>query len=149
VPKDIRETVIPIGATLHMEGSCLAAVLKIAVVCGIYHIDMSSPAMMAKVAGVSLLAGMVISGIPGGGVTGEILIMAIFGFRPEAFFIMNTIGQLVDPPATLVNAIGDNVSSMLVARIMGGRNWMDGRAGAAAAAFAAVPAQPPPVEVLN
>jgi Na+/H+-dicarboxylate symporter len=152
VPKDIRETVIPIGATLHMEGSCLAAVLKIAFVCGVYHIDMSSPEMMAKVVGVSLLAGMVISGIPGGGITGEVLIMVLFGFRPEAFWLMNTIGQLVDPPATLVNAIGDNVSSMLVARVMGGRNWMDGRAGATAAPFAArphgaVPALPPPVPV--
>jgi Na+/H+-dicarboxylate symporter len=152
VPKDIRETVIPIGATLHMEGSCLAAVLKIAFVCGVYNIDMSSPEMMAKVIGVSLLAGMVISGIPGGGITGEVLIMVLFGFKPEAFFLMNTIGQLVDPPATMVNAIGDNVSSMLVARMMGGKNWMDdpdraSGVGATAAPFAAVPVQPPPLPV--
>jgi Na+/H+-dicarboxylate symporter len=153
VPRDIRETVIPIGATLHMEGSCLAAVLKIAFVCGVYSIDMSSPEMMAKIIGVSLLAGMVISGIPGGGITGEVLIMVLFGFRPEAFFLMNTIGQLVDPPATMVNAIGDNVSSMLVARMMGGRDWMKREgaqaSGATAAPFAAVPAPPLPVESLN
>jgi hypothetical protein len=34
------------------------------------------------------------------------------------------IGTLVDAPATMVNAIGDNVSSIQVARILGGKNWL-------------------------
>jgi Na+/H+-dicarboxylate symporter len=124
VPRDIGETVIPIGATLHMEGSCLAAVLKIAFVFGVFHMDFTSPEVILKAAGVAILAGMVISGIPGGGITGEILIMTLFGLPPAALPLMNAIGNLVDPPATLVNAVGDNVSSMLVARLMGGRKWM-------------------------
>ena len=124
VPADIRETVIPIGATLHMEGSCLAAVLKIAFVFGVFHLDFTSPEILLKAAGVALLAGMVISGIPGGGITGEVLILMLFNLPPEALPLMNAIGNLVDPPATLVNSVGDNVSSMMVARIMGGRNWM-------------------------
>jgi Na+/H+-dicarboxylate symporter len=128
VPRDIGETVIPIGATIHMDGSCLAAVLKIAFVMGVFHMDLSSPEMMAKAVGVSLLAGMVISGIPGGGITGEVLIMTMFHLPPEALPLMNAIGQVVDPPATLVNSVGDTVSSMMVARLLGGRKWMT-RAG--------------------
>ena len=31
VPEDVREIVLPLGATIHMDGSCLAAILKIAV----------------------------------------------------------------------------------------------------------------------
>jgi len=42
----------------------------------------------------------------------------------EAFPLITMIGTLVDAPATMVNAVGDNVSSMLVARILGGKNWM-------------------------
>jgi hypothetical protein len=34
------------------------------------------------------------------------------------------IGKLVDAPATMLNAIGDNVASMLVARMLGDKNWM-------------------------
>ena len=35
IPKDIRDVVIPIGgATLHLEGSCLSAILKIALLFG-------------------------------------------------------------------------------------------------------------------
>jgi hypothetical protein len=35
------------------------------------------------------------------------------------------IGTLVDAPATMINAVGDNVSSMLVARVLGGKGWME------------------------
>jgi Na+/H+-dicarboxylate symporter len=66
----------------------------------------------------------VVSGIPGGGTIGELLIISIYGFPPEAFPIITMIGTLVDAPATMLNAIGDNVSSMLVARILGGKNWL-------------------------
>jgi Na+/H+-dicarboxylate symporter len=67
---------------------------------------------------------VVVSGIPGGGTIGELLIISIYGFPPEAFPIITMIGTLVDAPATMLNAIGDNVSSMLVARILGGKNWL-------------------------
>jgi Na+/H+-dicarboxylate symporter len=125
VPRDIYETVIPIGATIHMEGSCLAAVLKIAFVFGVFNMDFTSAEVIAKSIGVAILAGTVISGIPGGGIAGEVLIMSLFNLPPEALPLMNAIGNLVDPPATMVNAVGDNVSGMMVARVLGGRKWMD------------------------
>ena len=37
VPKDISEIVIPVGASMHLEGSCLAAVLKIAFLFGLFQ----------------------------------------------------------------------------------------------------------------
>src|SRR5699024_2006881 len=36
VPKDVRDIVIPIGATAHMDGSCLSAILKISFMFGIF-----------------------------------------------------------------------------------------------------------------
>ena len=124
VPRDIREMVIPIGSTIHMDGSCLSAVLKTAVLFGLFHMDFSSPWAMVTAVGVALLSGTVMSGIPGGGFLGELMIVTLYGFPIVAMPIISMIGTLVDPPATMVNAIGDNVSSMLVARILGGRNWM-------------------------
>jgi len=125
IPKDISEVVIPIGATIHMDGSCLSAVLKIAFLYGWYNMPFSGFETIATAIGVSLLSGMVMSGIPGGGFTGELLIVTLYGFPPEAFVLISAIGELVDPPATMVNAIGDNVASMMIARIVGGRDWMD------------------------
>ena len=41
-------------------------------------------------------------------------IVSIYGFPPEAFPIIATIGYLVDPPATMINASGDTIASMPV-----------------------------------
>lgn len=124
VPQDIREMVIPIGSTIHMDGSCLSAVLKTAVLFGLFHMNFTSPWAMITAVGVALLSGTVMSGIPAGGFLGELMIVTLYGFPVIAMPIISMIGTLVDPPATMVNAIGDNVSSMLVARILGGKKWM-------------------------
>ena len=124
VPEDIREIIIPMGATIHMEGSCLSAILKISLLFGLFHMDFTSPVVILTAVGVALLSGTVMAGIPGGGFLGEILIVMLYGFPIEALPIISMIGTLVDPPATMVNSTGDNVASMMVARILGGKNWM-------------------------
>lgn len=125
VPRDISEVVIPVGATIHMEGSCLAAVLKIAFLFGIFQMPFAGLEPILTALGIALLTGVVVSGIPGGGTIGELLILSFYGFPPEALPLITMIGTLVDAPATMINAVGDNVSSMLVARLLGGKNWMD------------------------
>ncbi len=123
VPEDIREVIIPIGATIHMEGSCLSAILKISLLFGLFQMDFSGVGTITIAIGIALLSGTVMSGIPGGGFLGELLIVTMYGFPIEALPIISMIGALVDPPATMVNAVGDNSSSMMVSRIMGGKNW--------------------------
>jgi Na+/H+-dicarboxylate symporter len=124
VPKDISEIIIPIGATIHMDGSCLAAVLKIAVLFGIFNISLSGTESIILMIGIALLTGIVVSGIPAGGVIGELLIISLYGFPLEVFPLITMIGTLVDPPATMLNSAGDNLAGMMVARMMGGKNWM-------------------------
>ncbi|MFO7570599.1 MAG: dicarboxylate/amino acid:cation symporter [Smithellaceae bacterium] len=123
VPKDIRDVVIPIGATMHMEGSCLAAMLKIAFLFGVFQMPFSGIETLLTALGIALLTGVVVSGIPGGGTIGELLIISLYGFPPEAFPLITMIGTLVDAPATMVNAVGDNVASMLTAKVLGDRKF--------------------------
>jgi len=125
VPRDISEVVIPVGATIHMEGSCLAAVLKIAFLFGIFQMPFTGIETILTALGIALLTGVVVSGIPGGGTIGELLILSLYGFPPEAFPLITMIGTLVDAPATMVNAVGDNVASMMVARVLGGKHWIE------------------------
>jgi Na+/H+-dicarboxylate symporter len=125
VPKDISEVIIPIGATIHMEGSCLAAILKIAFLFGLFQMNFFGLETIATAIFIALLVGVVVSGIPGGGTIGELLIISIYGFPLESFPIITMIGTLVDAPATMLNAIGDNVASMVVARMLGGKDWME------------------------
>ena len=125
VPKDIRDIVLPIGATMHMEGSVLAAMLKITFLFGLFGQEFTGFGLYAASLFISVMAGVVMSGVPGGGLIGEMLIVSLFGFPPEAFPIIATIGFLVDPPATCINVTGDTVSSMVVTRIVEGKDWIE------------------------
>jgi len=125
IPKDISEIVLPIGATAHMEGSCLSGILKIAFLFGIFNMPFTGLGTWATAVAVAVLSGVVLSGIPGGGLVGEMLIVSLYGFPPEAFPIIATIGFLVDPAATMVNATGDTCSALLITRMVEGKNWFD------------------------
>ncbi|MCX5632826.1 MAG: dicarboxylate/amino acid:cation symporter [Phycisphaerae bacterium] len=118
VPEDVREIVLPLGATIHMDGSCLAAVMKIAVLFSLYGRDFSGIETLAGAVGVAILCGVVMSGIPGGGFLGETLIVSLYGFGPEALPIISMIGTLVDAPATMINSSGDTVAAMMVNRLL-------------------------------
>lgn len=124
VPKDIREIVLPIGATMHMDGSCFAAILKISILYGIFGREFTGLGVWIPAMLIAIMSGIVMSGIPGGGLIGEMLIMTVYGFPMEAFPIIATVGFLVDPPATMINATGDSVAAMMVTRLVEGKNWL-------------------------
>ncbi len=75
--------------------------------------------------GVALLSGIVMSGIPGGGFLGEMLIVSLYGFPAEALPVIAMAGALVDPPATMVNSTGDTAASMMVSRLIYGKKWRE------------------------
>ena len=110
VPKDIREIVLPIGATAHMDGTVLSTILKISFLFGIFQIPFEGIGTYLSALALSVVGGVVMSGVPGGGLIGEMLIVTMYGFPAEAFPIIATIGYLVDPFATMINASG-NVSN--------------------------------------
>ena len=118
VPEDVREIVLPLGATIHMDGSCLAAIMKISVLFTLYGRSFSGVETLAGAIGVAILCGVVISGIPSGGVLGEMLIVTLYGFGPETLPIISMIGTVVDPPATMINSSGDTVAAMMINRFL-------------------------------
>lgn len=124
VPKDISDLVLPMGATMHMDGSVLSSIVKISFLFGIFQTPFTGIETYFLSIVVSILAAFVLSGAPGGGLVGEMLIVSLFGFPPEAFPLIATIGFLVDPPATSLNASGDTIASMLVARMVEGKDWL-------------------------
>ena len=119
VSEDVREIVLPLGATIHMDGSCLAAIMKIAILFSVFGRDFSGLGTLAGAIGVALLCGVVMSGITGGGFIGEALIVSLYGFGPEALPIITMVGMLVDAPATMINSSGDTVAAMIVNRLAG------------------------------
>ena len=125
ISKDISDIVLPLGATMHMDGSAMSAIVKVAFLFGIFGLDFSTgKAILAIV--VAVFSSVAMSGIPGGGGTGELVLCTIF-FPDQlavAYPFALALGNLVDPPATMVNAAGDYVVSFIVARFVDGKDWL-------------------------
>ena len=125
ISPEVSNIVLPLGATMHMDGSSMACVLKVAFLYGVFGREFGM-GMLLPVVLVSVLSAVGTSGVPGGGYIGEYIICSIF--FPEqmamAFPILVTIGNLVDPPATMINSVGDYAISFLVERFVTGKQWL-------------------------
>ena len=130
VPKDVSDLVLPMGCTMHMDGSVLSSITKIAFLYGVFGMDFSGAGTYGMAIVVAILSAFVLSGAPGGGLVGEMLIVSMFNFPAEAFPIIATLGFLFDPAATCLNASGDTIASMLVTRLVEGKEWLDKAAAA-------------------
>lgn len=128
VPKDVSDLVLPMGCTMHMDGSVLSSIVKIAFLYGIFGMDFTGVSTYAMAIVVAILSAFVLSGAPGGGLVGEMLIVNMFGFPAEAFPIIATLGFLFDPAATCLNASGDTIASMIVTRLVEGKDWLVSKA---------------------
>jgi Na+/H+-dicarboxylate symporter len=125
ISRDVSDIVMPLGATMHMDGSAMAAIVKVAFLFGIFGKDFTTgEAILAII--VAVFSSVAMSGIPGGGGTGELVLCTVF-FPDQmaiAYPIAIALGNLVDPPATMVNAAGDYVVSYIVARFVDGKDWL-------------------------
>ena len=82
-------------------------------------------ASFIKVLGVALVATLLIAAVPiGGGTISEMLIITMMGFPVGALPILTIIATIIDAPATVLNVVGDSASSMLVTRIVEGKDWL-------------------------
>ena len=125
ISRQVYDIVMPMGATMHMDGSAMSAVVKVAFLFGIFGRDFGAwEAVLAIV--VAVFSSVAMSGIPGGGGTGELVLCSVF-FPDQlavAYPIAIALGNLVDPPATMVNSAGDYAVSFVVERFISGKDWL-------------------------
>ena len=125
VSNDIAETVIPLGTSFHKDGSIIGSVFKIMFLVCLFGTDIASITGIGQVLVVALIANLLITAVPiGGGTISETLIISMLGYPMGALPILTIIATIIDPPATMLNVVGDTSSSMLVARIVDGKNWL-------------------------
>ena len=128
ISKDVSDIVLPMGATMHMDGSAMSAIVKVAFLFGISGMPFATgKAILAII--VAVFSSVAMSGIPGGGGVGELVLCTMFfNNSPEqlavAYTLALAIGNLVDPPATMINAAGDYVVSFIVSRYVDGKDWL-------------------------
>ena len=125
VPDDIAETVIPLGTSFHKDGSIIGSVFKIMFLVCLFGTDISGFGGISKVLLVALVATLLVTAVPiGGGTISEMMILTMMGYGTGALPILTIIATIIDAPATMLNVVGDLSNSMVVARIVDGKNWM-------------------------
>lgn len=121
VPSDIAETTIPMGTSFHKDGSVVGSAFKIMFLIYLFGKDIN----ILTILGVSLLSTLLITAVPiGGGTISEMFILQILGFPSSALPIISIIATIIDAPATVLNVVGDSCSSLMVARIIDGKNFL-------------------------
>lgn len=122
VSDDIAETMIPLGTSFHKDGSVIGSVFKIMFLVYLFGATPS----IGKVLIVALVATLLITAVPvGGGTISETMILTMMGFPLTALPILTIIATIIDPAATLLNVTGDTASSMLTARFVDGKEWIN------------------------
>ncbi len=125
IPAYIGNIAIPLGATLHKDGSAISSVIKIASVFALFHKPFTGFDVLAVALLITVFVSLVEGGIPAGGYLGELLVMSVYHFPMEAFPVVMIIGTLVDPAATILNVTCDTAAGMLTARMMEGKEWLN------------------------
>lgn len=124
IPSHVRNLVIPLGAPLHKDGSSMSSILKITFLFAMFGKDFTEPSTILLALGITVIVSIVEGGIPNGGYIGEVLAITVYGFPMEqALPVAMILGTLVDPIATLLNANGDVISSMMVSRFSEKTKW--------------------------
>ena len=125
VPDDIAEPMIPLGTSFHKEGSVIGSVFKIMFLVCLFGTGIGTVAAIGKVIGTALLVTLLVTAVPiGGGTISEMMILVMMGYPVGALPILTIIATIIDPPATVLNVIGDTSGSMLVARMTDGKDWL-------------------------
>ncbi len=118
VSPGIAGFVLPLGATINMDGTALYEAAAALFVANLAGIDLTL-AQQLVVFLVAMVAAMGAPGIPSAGMVTMIMVLQSVGLPAEAIAILLPIDRLLDTIRTAVNVEGDMVGSLVVQRLVG------------------------------
>lgn len=123
VSGDIAETTVSLGTSFHKDGSVMGSVFKIMFLVYLFN-DLGEISIL-RIIGIALVATLLVTAVPiGGGTISEMLIITMLGYPVTVLPILTIIATIIDPPATVLNVVGDSASAMLTSRIVDGKRWI-------------------------
>lgn len=116
VRRDIAGFVIPLGATVNMDGTALYEAAAALFVANLVGIELSL-AQQLVIFFTAMIASMGAPGIPSAGMVTMIMVLQSVGLPAEAVAILLPIDRLLDTVRTAVNVEGDMVGSLVVQHV--------------------------------
>jgi Na+/H+-dicarboxylate symporter len=117
VKPEIAGFVVPLGATINMDGTALyeaAAALFIANLAGI-ELNLAQQLIVAFTA---MIAAIGAPGIPSAGMVTMVMVLQSVGLPAEAIAILLPVDRLLDTLRTAVNVEGDMIGSLVVQKLV-------------------------------
>jgi len=105
--------VLPLGATMNMNGTALFEGAVVLFVAQIFGIELSLPAQFTVV-GMCILTAIGAAGVPGGSLPLLMGVMAQVGVPPDGIAIILGVDRLLDMGRTVVNVLGDQICAAYI-----------------------------------
>lgn len=131
IPRQITGFVLPLGATMNMNGTALFEGVTVLFIAQVFGMDLTLP-QQGIVVLLSVITAIGAAGVPGGSIPLLVLVLSAVGVPPEGIAIIIGVDRLLDMCRTTVNVTGDVTAAAYVARSEGFAFRPTGEFGAAA-----------------
>jgi Na+/H+-dicarboxylate symporter len=118
VMPSIAQFVIPLGATINMNGTALYQGVATVFLAQVYGIDIGLSGMLLVVA-LAVGASVGSPATPGVGIVILATVLATVGIPPEGIALIMGVDRILDMSRTAINVAGDLVASMVMNRWVG------------------------------
>lgn len=118
VPKEIAGFVLPVGATMNMNGTALfegMTVLFLAQVFGV-HLTLGTQVIVVVMAVITAVG---VAGVPGGSIPLLVMVLGMVGVPGEGIALILGVDRILDMCRTVPNVTGDLLTSLWVTRSEG------------------------------
>ncbi len=118
VKKEVTSFVLPIGATINMDGTSLYQAVAAVFIAQAFGMDLSFGAQLGIIA-TATLASIGSAAVPGAGMVMLVIVLAQAGIPEAGLALIFAVDRPLDMCRTVVNVTGDATVSMMVAKSQG------------------------------
>jgi Na+/H+-dicarboxylate symporter len=118
VPKDIASFVLPLGATINMDGTALYQGVAAVFIAQVYGIALTIPDQLTIVL-MATLSSVATAGVPSVGIITLTMVLTSVGIPLEGIALILGVDRILDMCRTIVNITGDSSAAVIVAATEG------------------------------
>ncbi len=118
VPKEVASFVLPLGATMNMNGTALFEGMTVLFLAQVFGVDLSLTSQIIVVV-MSVVTAVGAAGVPGGSIPLLVLILETVGVPGEGIALILGVDRILDMSRTVPNVMGDQLTSLVVAKSEG------------------------------
>ena len=118
VPNRISSFVLPLGATVNMNGTALYECVAAMFIAQAYGLELSFGVQFSIVV-IALVTSIGVAGIPSASLVAIAIILSAVGLPVEAIGVLFVFDRVLDMARTSINILGDACCAVIVARLEG------------------------------